>query len=447
MELITAEIEKMAFGGAGFGHSGGKALFVPFSAPGDIAEIKVKVEKRSYLEGELVRLIRPSGMRTSPPCPVFGKCGGCNWQHLPYREQLQAKEEIFADILWRNGRVERERIEEIAPAPETFGYRSRVQLKLRLIRGELHMGFYRKGSHFVVDLPGGCALAHPRINLLLDDLRSVVARFREADKVPQIDVSVGEDERLELVVHYIGNRMDEAAEHFWKDIDSLGAAAIFLQTGRKSTLTEIGGREPEPLSYRLPDPYGLSSSGYMLRFSHGGFSQVNYRQNLLLVETVAEWATLKGGERVLDIYCGNGNFSIPLSGKASSILGVEGCPSSVESATRNCAANGVGNAFFQCSDAVHALERFISRGESFDLVLLDPPRTGAKEAAVLIPEVGAKRIVYVSCDPVTLARDLSILKRKGYEVIRVRPVDMFPQTYHIESVTLLEHGKSRKYEP
>ena len=440
MNDFMVAIEKMAYGGAGFGHEGGKALFVPYTAPGDIAKIKVKTEKRSYLEGKLVKLVKPSGMRTDPICPVFGSCGGCNWQHLAYPEQLKAKEEIFSEILWRTGRVEKDKIEDIVPAPETFGYRSRVQLKFRFIGGELHMGFYRGGSHFIVDLPGECVIAHSRINFLLADLRHIVVQTLEAEKIPQIDVSVGEDARVELIVHYIGNCIDNTAEHFGKHCDMLGAAAIFFQTGRKSTLTKIGGQDSVALSYWVPDPFGSGSSGYTFQFSHGGFSQVNYRQNLLLVKIVSEWASLKGGERVLDIFCGNGNFSIPLSRKASGIFGIEDYPPSIESATKNCAANGVKNAFFQCLDAVHAIERLIARGETFDLIILDPPRAGAREAASLIPELGPKKIVYVSCDPMTLARDLAIMKKKGYEVRRSRPVDMFPQTYHIESITLLEVG-------
>ncbi|HTY20605.1 MAG TPA: class I SAM-dependent RNA methyltransferase [Geobacteraceae bacterium] len=440
MVACVATIEKMAFGGAGFGHLDGKALFVPLTAPGDVARISIRTEKRSYLEGELVELIQPSARRIDPPCPVFGRCGGCNWQHLPYPEQLKAKEEIFAEILWRSARVERERIGEIVQARDPFGYRSRVQLKLRFIEGRLHMGFYRPGSHFVVDIPGRCAIAHPRINHLLDDLRRVVTLCPEADKIPQIDVAVGEDAGVEVVIHYIGLNGDNIAGHFERNSDPFGGAAIFLQSGRKSTLEEICGAGSAMLSYRVPDPFSIKAEGYRLEFSHGGFSQVNYRQNRLLIETVCEWSALKGGGRLLDLYCGNGNFSLPLSGRASHILGVEDYAPSIVCARRNCAENGVFNAVFHCSDAVSALHGLVSRGELFDLVLLDPPRSGARDVAQLIPALGAKRIIYVSCDPMTLARDLSIIKKGGYSVVRSLSLDMFPQTFHTESVTLLEQG-------
>jgi 23S rRNA (uracil1939-C5)-methyltransferase len=437
-ELIV-KIDKMAFGGSGFGHIDGKACFVPFTAPGDLARITVKIEKRSYLEAELTEILEPSQLRVEPPCPVFGSCGGCNWQHLSYPGQLSAKEEIFADILWRSGRVPRDRIEPVTAAPEPYGYRSRIQLKVRFAEGLLHIGFYRAGSHLVVDIPGRCAIADPRINALIDELLRMLTLAPEPDNIPQIDAAIGDDGCLELVFHYIGNRRDETSGYLANNFSALGVDTVFLQTGRKATLEKIGKSNFETLTYTVPDPYSPDSRGYRLEFSNGGFSQVNYRQNLKLIETVCNWAALTGRERVLDIFCGNGNFSLPLSGKAANLLGVEDYGPSITSARRNCSANGVSNAAFECMDALAAIDRLVSRSETFDLVLLDPPRTGAREAVAKIPALRPRRIIYVSCDPATLARDIAILKKSGFDVVKSRPVDMFPQTYHMESVTLLEY--------
>jgi 23S rRNA (uracil1939-C5)-methyltransferase len=430
-------IEKLAFGGAGFGHLDGKACFVPFTAPGDRARVKTKSEKRSYLECDLVELVSPSPLRTSPQCPVFGSCGGCNWQHISYEEQLRAKEEIFAEVLWRSARVEREKIEHIIPSPDPYGYRSRVQLKIRSIGGRVHMGFYRPGTHFVVDIPDKCTIANAKINALLEGLRRIVSSCPEPDKIPQIDVAVGEDNRAELVVHYIGDRVDEIVHQLSISGGSLADTGIFLQRGRKSTLAAIDKGNSTPLIYSLT---GSGTSAIRMEFCHGGFSQVNYRQNRVIAETVLKWAQLTGNEKVLDLYCGNGNFTIPLSGKSASILGIEEYPPSIESSRRNSEANGAVNALYECSEVVQGIENLIDKGEKFDLVLLDPPRSGAKEAVQLIPELLPKRIIYVSCDPATLARDLSSLKKKGYSVLVSQPVDMFPQTYHIESITLLAGG-------
>ena len=445
MNEAVLKIEKMAFGGAGFGRLNGKACFVPFTAPGDRVKIRVIKERLSYLEGALVELLEPSGRRVTPPCPVFGICGGCHWQHLSYTDQLAEKEEIFAGFLWRSGRVERERIEAIAPAPEPLGYRSRIQLKVHCAGNKPQIGFYRAGSHRVVDIPEICAIAHPRLNRHIGALRSVLAAFPEAEKIPQIDAAVGDDGRTELVIHYIGNRTEETGRHFGKSSHSPEADAIFLQTGRKATLQKIAGEDSPALSYMVPGPSVTGPSGYRLEISNGGFSQVNYQQNLALIGIVNSWAGLTGRERVLDIFCGNGNFSLPLAGNAAHVLGVENYLPSITSARRNCAAYDIRNISFQCEDAVNAIKRLVSAPDKFDLVFLDPPRTGAADVVRMIPALQPQRIIYVSCDPATLARDIGILKKFDYEVVKSRPVDMFPQTYHIESVTLLEPKKKNMH--
>jgi 23S rRNA (uracil1939-C5)-methyltransferase len=441
MSESVVKIEKLAFGGAGFGRIDGKACFVPFTSPGDTAKIRVNVEKRSYLQGELSELLEPSVRRVVPGCPVFGKCGGCNWQHLAYPDQLAAKEEIFAELLWRSGRVERERIMPIVPAPQPFGYRSRIQLKVRCIAGELMTGFYRAGSHFVVNVPEKCAIVHPVINRLISGLRRVLTFFPEADKIPQIDAAVGDDGRAELVVHYLGGSSRKTGEFFRQNCHVLGADGIFLRTGRKTTLERIAGEECPPLTYSVPNRAFPELPDLRLSFGSSGFSQVNYRQNLTLVEMVCRWAGLTGRERVLDIYCGNGNFSLPLAGNAAEVVGVEDYEPSITIARQNGAANGLKNISFICADAVNFMESMVSAGEEFDVVLLDPPRSGAAEVIRNIPALKPRAVLYVSCDPSTLARDIGILKKFDYDVVESCPVDMFPQTYHIESVTLLAAGR------
>jgi 23S rRNA (uracil1939-C5)-methyltransferase len=438
MNEAVVKIEKMVFGGAGFGHLDGKACFVPFTLPGDVARIRIKVAKRSFLEGELLELIDPSDRRVIPPCPVFSKCGGCSWQHISYPDQLAAKEQIFAEFLLRSGRLGDERLLPIIPAAEPYAYRSRVQLKLRFIDGRLHLGFYRVGSHFVVDMPEECAIAHPGINRVIAGLRLLVPQFPEADKIPQIDAAIGDNGMTELIVHYIGDHGHELCRFLEKNRHGLGADRLFLQTGRKTTLERVSGEDSPELAYTVPNRSCPDSRAYRMAFGSGGFAQVNYRQNLALIETVCNWAGLTGVERVLDIYCGNGNFSIPLACIAAEVVGVEDYEPSIEIARRNCAANGIGNASFVCADAAAYIEKQVTAGAGFDVVLLDPPRSGAAEVVKSISALKPRTVLYVSCDPSTLARDIGILRKSGFEVVRSRPVDMFPQTYHIESVTQLE---------
>ena len=188
------------------------------------------------------------------------------------------------------------------------------------------------------------------------------------------------------------------------------------------------------LSYGVPAEFFPGSRQMRLRFSRGGFSQVNYPQNLELIRTVWQWGAFTGSERVLDLYCGNGNISVPIAPYVAEVVGVEGYAPSIDDAVANARENEVGNASFKVSDASLAVARLAEKGERFDLVILDPPRAGA-EAAGEIARLRAEKIIYVSCDPATLSRDLALLCDRGYRVTRTRPVDMFPQTYHLESVT------------
>lgn len=437
MHTRQVSIEKMVYGGAGFGRLDGKACFVPFTAPGDEVAIVVTREKRSYLEGEVQELLTASPLRAQPPCPIFGSCGGCNWQHLPYGEQLVQKQEIFSEFLFRAGRVGKELVSPIVPSPEPFGYRSRVQFKVRSVAGNVHVGFYRRGSHFAIAVPERCAIAHPAINRFLGRLRSVLAVCPEVGNVPQVDVAVGEDGAVVATFHYIGEKYGDFRA-------SLQDAALFsdevgglcIQRGRKDTLEQVRGIDS--LSYVIPEEFLPGMPGMRIVFGGGGFSQVNYRQNLAILSLVLRLARLGGTERVLDLFCGNGNFSLPLSGYAAEIVGMEAYEPSIRDAIRNCRVNGVTNARYTCDDAQAGIQRLAARGEKFDVVLLDPPRTGAADVVKLLPAVEPRSIIYVSCDPATLARDIGILQRAGYAVAQSCPVDMFPQTYHIESVTLLE---------
>ncbi|AAR35125.1 23S rRNA (uracil(1939)-C(5))-methyltransferase RlmD [Geobacter sulfurreducens] len=435
MTEARIRIESLAFGGAGFGRLEGKACFVPFTAPGDLVRIRVAVDKPSYLEGETLEILEPSPDRIAPPCPVFGICGGCSWQHLRYDAQAEAKERIFVDTLWRFGRVERDAVAPFAVADNPFGYRCRAQFKIRWSGGRLHMGFYRRGSHYVIDAPAECVICDPAINLTLRDLRLVLPDFSEPDKIPQIDAATGEDGHVLLVVHYIGDNPGRAADFFRSIQPHLASVTgIHLQCGRKDSIMHVWG--VDSLSYTVP---GLGDQGrpLSLSFRRGGFSQVNYRQNRVLVSKALHLAGVGPGRRVLDLFCGNGNFSLPLASGGAQLVGVEDYGPSIDDARKNADFNGIGDVEFIAIDAADGTRRLRAAGEHFDTVILDPPRTGARDAVGEVAILAPERIVYVSCDPPTLGRDLGVLRKAGYRVVGSHGVDMFPQTYHIESVTLL----------
>lgn len=430
------DIERMCYGGAGFGRLEGKACFVPFTAPGDRARIRVVKEKRSFLEGELLELCQASALRIEPPCPIFGACGGCNWQQLPYAEQLKQKGEIFGESLRRIGRVESDAILPVAASANQYGYRSRIQLKLSARDGATTLGFFRGSSHEVIDAACGCAIADPILNRIAAEFRALLPSLPEIGGIPQIDLAIGDDAESIAMVHFTGQ--DPAAltaRLLAARSDLPSVSGLYVRCGGKSRLVKAFG--VDALSYGIPAGLFPGSRPMRLRFGRGGFSQVNYPQNLALIRTVWQWGEFTGSERVLDLYCGNGNISVPIAPYVSQLIGVEGYAPSIDDAVANAAANGVVNASFQVSDVAAAIRRFAARRERFDLVILDPPRSGA-EAVAEIAELGPKAIIYVSCDPPTLSRDLALLCASGYQVVRSQPVDMFPQTYHLESVTLLK---------
>lgn len=429
-------IERMCYGGAGFGRLEGKACFVPFSAPGDRARIRVVKEKRSFLEGELLGLPAPSALRVAPACPLFADCGGCNWQHLPYAEQLRQKGDIFGDSLRRLGKVEGDCLLPVAGSGKEYGYRSRIQLKLSRRGGDTALGFFKGSSHSVVDAPQGCAIADPLLNTVSAEFRALLPKVSELSAVSQIDLAIGDDGESVAVLHLDGKEPAPLTRALSAARAALpSVSGLFLRCGAKSRIEKVFG--VDSLSYGIPAGLFPGSREMRLRFGRGGFSQVNYPQNLQLIRTVFEMAQLCGTERVLDLYCGNGNISVPIAPFAGRLLGIEGYAPSIDDAFANAQANGVVNATFQVSDAALAVRRLAARGERFDLVILDPPRSGA-EAVGEIARLAPTSIIYVSCDPPTLSRDLALLGEKGYRVVGSQPVDMFPQTYHLESVTLLK---------
>jgi len=436
MAEAIVTIERMCYGGAGFGRVEGKACFVPLTAPGDLARIRIVKEKRSYLEGELLELIEASPLRVAPDCPFFGVCGGCNWQQLPYDEQLKQKGEIFAGSLSRIGRVHNFQVLPVAASANSYGYRSRIQLKVGRKKGAPALGFFRTGSHQVVDIEAGCAIADPLLNRMTAEFRAMLARLPETGTVTQIDLAMGDDARGVAVVHFAGQDQAKLIERLLDARQALpSVSGLFVRSGAKARIEPVFGIDA--LTYGIPAGFFPDSPEMRLRFSRGGFSQVNYLQNLQLIRTVWQWGEFTGTERVLDLYCGNGNISLPIAPYVARVVGVEGYAPSIEDALANAQANGVSNVSFQVSDASLAVRRLAKKGERFDLVILDPPRSGAEaagEIALLAPE----KIIYISCDPATLSRDVALICEKGYRVTRSQPVDMFPQTYHLESVTELK---------
>lgn len=418
-------IDSLAQGGSGVGRLEGKAVFVPLSAPGDLLECRITLEKKRYSEAEIVRVIEPSPLRCEPVCPVFGQCGGCQWQHLQPQAQALWKYRIFSDHLQRQCGIDPVLVRPLLCSEDPWNYRSRVQFKCRQTENGFVMGFYRRGSHFVIDVQG-CPIARPEINRAQQLLRDWVGSCHCPDKVPQIDLGGDDGGRVRAVVHYIGPDPDRLARELGPRAEAQGMS-LYLQTGRKQSLQRVCG-EPDLI-------IEVDSPSIALAYGPGGFAQVNLEQNRAMVAEAMRELDLEGNERVLDLFCGMGNFSLPLARRCATVVGVEDFEPSIEKARQNAAANNLSNVEFHARPAEGSVAAL---GGSFDLVMLDPPRVGAYDVAWELYSLKPERILYISCDPTTLARDLVPLVQGGYRVLWSRPVDLFPQTFHTESITLLE---------
>lgn len=428
-------IDKLAFGGSGIGRIDGKVCFVPYSCPGDELHVAITAQKRSYLTGSITEIISPSLHRTAPACPLFGMCGGCDWQHIRYEQQKEAKRQILADALWRGARVSGDLVREVVGSPLQYGYRNRVQFKLHQSAKTLQIGFFRHGSHMVVDAPQGCPIALPGINESLVMLRTVLAAFPDPENIPQINIESAE-QGIIAIVHYAGQERDRAAAFFQRHQAGLTPlTGLYLRTGRNSSLRKVYG--DDELIYHLSAGAGKQC---VLGFRPGGFSQVNAVQNRALLDLVRSLAQFSGAEQVLDLYCGNGNFSLPIADEVAGVTGIEENADSIAAAVDNARRNGLDNTHFVVADASCGARRLADEGRFFDTVIIDPPRSGALETVKEICRLKPGKVIYISCDPATLSRDCGLFAEKGYQVRLSVPVDMFPQTYHLESVTLLEQG-------
>lgn len=419
---VSVKIESLSFGGSGVGRISGKVVFVPYSAPGDDIKVRITKDTKGFSEGDIVEFISASPIRGEPPCPLHSICGGCQWLHIPYKEQLKAKEEIFKDTLRRIGKIDPSIVLPAQPSPMEFNYRSRVQFK---VLGN-KIGFYKRESHELVNI-SECPLAHPLINRILKGLREIWPP--SPSSITRVDINVSPSDGNGIVSIYLSERSNFDFNRFFRTLNRSvpEVTGLIIHYGREE---KISGSS-----------YLFSQEGvFRFRASEGSFSQVNYHQNLNMKDYILSLADLKGNETVLELYSGGGNFTIPLAKQAGNIVGIEVSEASISDAIENSKINDIKNATFIKATAEKGVEKIVGAyGHTpFDLIVVDPPRDGCSQKVIEgIVSFKPKKIIYVSCNPSTLARDLSRFRELGYHTRSSRPFDMFPQTYHIESVTEL----------
>lgn len=415
---MKVRIESLAGGGSGIAKDEGKVYFVSGGIPGDHLEIKVVRDKGRFAEAIVMDIIEPSPDRVEPVCPVFERCGGCELQNMSYGAQLRQKENILRDTLERIGGIEGVNIEPITPSPKDYGYRNRVTLSAFFYSGSWHVGYNQKRSKRKVTIDG-CPVADGPIEAAISRLSGVLSSVGDpAYALDKVHISSNSEHA------YITLAVEQG-----KRAASLNPLAKHLKRYEETENISVLGQGEVEFEYEC--------GGYRFLSKPSVFAQANYEVNKAIVDTVLEWSGTGGNDRVLDLYSGSGNFSIPLSRESLSVDAVEVNRSAVSLAKRSAKLNNADNITFHDYYSEQYLSYYADGVNKFDTIVLDPPREGAKECIEGIVKLKPKRIIYVSCDAATLARDLKSLSGYGYDVFSVRPFDMFPETSHIESATLV----------
>lgn len=432
-ETETASIESMTHDGKGIAAISGKKVFVTGALEGEEVRFRRRKKRRNFDEAELVEVLSASPKRIEPRCAVFGVCGGCSLQHVGAAEQHKIKQQALQDSLQRIGKVEPERwLPPVHDSPWNYRRRARLAVKDVAGKGRVLVGFRERHAPYITDMHRCEVLAKP-IDDLLDPLSELIGSLSIRTRLPQIEVAVAEN-ATSLVFRVLDPPTDPDLEHF-KTFGIEHDMRVYLQTGGPDTISLLQPEGPlPPLSYSLPE------FDIVIEFEATDFVQINAAVNRRMVSTALELLDLGPDDRVLDLFCGIGNFSLPLARQCSQVLGVDGEQSLVARAKVNAGRNGILNCEFRTADLsrIDGTESWMR--EDWTGLLLDPVRSGALEVVRHIKRIGPSRIVYVSCHPATLARDLSTLvSEHGYRLEAAGIIDMFPHTGHVESIALLKH--------
>jgi 23S rRNA (uracil1939-C5)-methyltransferase len=419
--------------GRGIARVDGKAVFVEGALPGEVVTITTLKRKPTYEIARAEAILKRSAARVEPRCPHFGICGGCSMQHFDAAAQIATKQRTLEDALWHIGRVRPEQMLPPIHGP-AWEYRHRARLSVRYVakKGGVLVGFHERKSSYVADMTS-CAVLPRRISDLLPELRVLVGGLSVRDRLPQIELAVGDGGDA---AHVLVLRILEPLAAY--DEDALAAFAdahgvqFYLQPGGPGTAAPLHPRQPR-LAYELPE-FDL-----VFPYSPTEFTQVNPAINRVLVRRAVALLDPRPGERVADFFCGMGNFTLPVARRGAEVIGVEGSSALVRRAEENAAANGLtARATFRVADLFGATPETVEALGPLDKILIDPPREGAIALVKALPGDGPpRRIVYVSCSPATLARDAAVLVHDhGYALAAAGVVNMFPHTAHVESIAV-----------
>lgn len=428
-EPEMASIVAVTHDGRGIAATEGKKVFVAGALEGETVRFRRRKFRRNFDEAELLEIIEASPQRIEPRCEAFGRCGGCAMQHIGAEQQRDMKFRTLQDNLQRIGNVEPESWLDPILGPE-WGYRRRARLAVKDVhaKGRVLVGFRERHAPYVTDMHRCDVLAEP-VGGMLDALAELIAELSISARLPQIEVAVA-DNALALVFRVLDPPLNADVDRFRTFGEERGVR-VYLQPGGLESVELVYPPKAEPLYYDLPD------FDVRIEFEPVGFVQVNAEINRRMVEHAIELLAVRPGDRVIDLFCGIGNFSLPLARRSAEVLGVEGDAMLVRAATANAELNDLDNARFRTADLSQVTGDESWLREHWDRMLLDPARSGAAEVVAHIDKPAPRRIVYVSCHPGTLARDAGVLvNEKGYRCEAAGIIDMFPHTVHVESIAV-----------
>lgn len=446
-ETYTATIRDLGIHGEGIGSVDDFTLFVPGALPGETVTARIVAAKKSYAQGKLISIEKPSPFRTKPECPAYHACGGCQISHLTYEGQLAVKEQRVKDVVSRLGGFSEDLVLPVLPAENPWNYRNKMAVPVAQATGGPVIGYYRQGSHQVVPIDG-CLIQEEENNRVLRFAKGFMARhsiqgYNEKSRkgsVRHVMARTGDHGEV-MVVIVTATPALPFAELWVKEMRELLPEVVSIYHNvQKSPGNVILGETLHHLWGKKTLTATLE--GLSFEVSPFSFFQVHRTQAEKLYDKALEYAALTGGETVIDAYCGTGTISLCLAKKAKKVIGIEIVKAAIDDAWKNAEFNHVENVEFHAADAGKLMPELYKAGLRPDVIVMDPVRAGCSEevlkaAAAMEP----KRMVYVSCNPATFARDAKILAGLSYTLKKVQPVDMFPQTMHIETVALLERAE------
>ncbi len=427
---VRTTIESLAHDGRGVTHVDGKVVFIDEALPGEELDFIYTDIRRDYAEGKVHKLISFSDDRVEAKCPHYGICGGCSFQHVESSAQINIKQTLLQEQFSRIGKVEIPELWEPLTGPH-WGYRQKARMGVKYVpkKGRVLVGFRERRNPFLAEIEE-CIVMNPVVGTRLMALSEMIGDLSIRAKIPQIEVAIG-DKDCVLAIRVLEPPTEADQQHMLEFAKEYNIV-LYLQSKGPDTIAPLPGQQPVLPHYALPE------HGIEFEFKPAMFTQVNYEINRKMINRVLETLDLNEQDTVLDLFCGLGNFTLPMAKKAGQVVGIEGDLPLVNHARNNAKKNGIENVEFHVADLTKPIEQPWAK-QSFTKILLDPSRAGALDVLHWFPKWNPKQIVYVSCNPSTLARDAGVLVNDlGYKLVKAGVMDMFPQTAHVESIALFE---------